>query len=143
MLEPMVHTTRAHQLALYVVFESAFQMLADYPENYKGTKELAFLRAVPVTWDETRVLSGMPGEHAVIARRKGRDWYVGAITNEAPRSLTTPLSFLQAGSYAIEKYEDGATPAATAISSATVNNGSSLEMKLAPSGGAAYILRAK
>lgn len=143
MLEPMVQTTRAHQLALYVIFESAFQMLADYPENYKGAKELPFLRAVPVTWDETKVLSGMPGDHVVIARRKGRDWYLGAITNESARSLALPLSFLPAGSFAIEKYEDGPSPAATAISTGTVTNGSSLEMKLAASGGAAYILRAR
>lgn len=143
MIEPMVQTTRAHQLALYVIFESAFQMLADYPENYKGTKELAFLRAVPVTWNETKVLSGMPGEHVVIARRKGRDWFVGAITNESGRVIPVPLSFLPAGVYAIEKYEDGASPAATVISTGSVTNGTVLELKLAPSGGAAFILRAK
>jgi len=135
--EPMVPTTRSHQLALYVVFESAFQMLADYPENYKGTMELAFLKAVPVTWNETRVLSGMPGEHIVIARRKGKDWYIGAITNESARDVTVPLSILGPGSYSIEKYEDGG------IGAGTVSSASALEMKLASSGGAAYILRAK
>ncbi len=136
-LEPMVPTTRAHQLALYVVFESAFQMLADYPENYKGTRELAFLKAVPVTWNETRVLSGMPGEHIVIARRKGKDWYVGAITNESARNVDVPLSMLGSGSYSIEKYED------SGITAGSVSSGSTLGIKMSSSGGAAYVLKAK
>ncbi|NWF84026.1 MAG: glycoside hydrolase family 97 protein [Bryobacteraceae bacterium] len=140
-VEPLVPTTRAHQLALYVVFESAFQMLADYPENYRGTKELAFLKAVPVTWNETRVLSGMPGESIVIARRKGREWFIGAITNENPRAISIPLSFLPAGAYSVEKYEDGPTPSSASVSTAAVTPASTLQANLAPSGGAAFILR--
>jgi alpha-glucosidase len=112
-------------------------MLADYPENYRGTKELAFLKAVPVTWNETRVLSGMPGEHIVIARRKGKDWYVGAITNESARNVDVPLSMLGSGSYSIEKYED------SGITAGSVSSGSTLDIKMSSSGGAAYVLRAK
>lgn len=140
-VEPRVPTTRAHQLALYVVFESAFQMLADYPENYKGTKELAFLKGVPVTWNETKVLSGMPGEHIVIARRKGREWYIGAITNESARTLSLPLAFLPSGGYSMERYEDGAAPNATEVSTGVVTNATNLDLRLAPTGGAAFILR--
>ena len=38
--QPMVQGTRAHALALYAVFESAFQMVSDYPEAYKGQPEI-------------------------------------------------------------------------------------------------------
>ena len=95
--EPLTPTTRAHQLALFVVFESALQMLADHPEAYRGTKEIDFLKEVPAAWDETRGLAGSPGEYVVLARRKGNDWYVGAITNANARDLEIPLEFLPAG----------------------------------------------
>ncbi len=72
--QPMVMGTRAHQLALYVVFESHLQMVSDYPERYRGAneKDFAFVRAVPASWDETRVLAGRPMEFIALARRRAR-----------------------------------------------------------------------
>ena len=67
----MSQGTRCQQLAMYVVFESPLQMLADSPSNYRSEPEsLAFLSAVPTVWDETRVLSGEVGEHILVARRQ-------------------------------------------------------------------------
>ena len=37
------------------------------------------MKEVPTLWDETRYVSGCPGESAVIARRNGRTWYVAAV----------------------------------------------------------------
>ena len=68
---PMVMGTRAHQTALFVVFESELQMVADSPDAYDGQKELEFLKAVPASWDETRVLNGVPPKYITIARRRG------------------------------------------------------------------------
>jgi len=99
---PPVPHTRAHQLALYVIFESALQMLADDPAAYRGVKELPFLKAVPAAWDETRGLLGRPGRFAVVARRSGSDWYLGAITNGDERELEIPLDFLPAGGYSAQ-----------------------------------------
>ena len=49
--------TRCHQLAMYVVFESPLQMLADSPSNYLREPEaMEFLSAVPTEWDETKAL---------------------------------------------------------------------------------------
>ena len=94
---PMSQGTRCQQLAMYVVFESPLQMLADTPSNYRKEPEsLAFLSKVPTVWDETRVLSATVGEHILVARRSGSDWYVGALTNWTPRDLEVPLSFLGA-----------------------------------------------
>ena len=63
---PFVMTTRAHQLAMMVVYFSPLQVMADSPYNYRiSPGGLDFLKAVPTTWDETRVIDGFPGEFVV------------------------------------------------------------------------------
>ena len=58
-------------------------------------------------WDETRVLDAKIGEYVLIARRHGRDWYVGAMTNWTAREFEVDFSFLSDGVYELESYEDG------------------------------------
>ncbi len=141
---PQMLGTRAHQTALFVVFESALQMVADHPAAYDGQKETEFLKAVPATWDETRVISGRPARWITIARRSGREWYVGSITNWDPRELDLPLAFLGAGNYTAEIYADGPNAATNAkdslVSRQNVNAGTTLKLKLAPGGGCAIRL---
>jgi alpha-glucosidase len=105
---PMAMGTRCHQLAMYVVFESPLQMLADSPSNYLREPEaMEFLSAVPSVWDETRVLDAKIAEYVVVARRKGKDWYIGAMTNWTARDLWVVLDFLPAGDFRMESYHDG------------------------------------
>jgi alpha-glucosidase len=105
---PMSLGTRCHQLAMYVVYESPLQMLADSPSHYLREPEvMEFLGPVPTVWDETKVLAAKMGEYVVIARRHGRDWYVGAMTDWTARELEIDFSFLSGGGYEIESYEDG------------------------------------
>ena len=105
---PMSMGTRVHQLAMYVVFESPLQMLADSPTNYTREPEcLAFLSAVPTTWDETRVISGEVGDWIALARRKGEVWYLAAMTDWVPRDLELDLSFLGSGRWVGEAFSDG------------------------------------
>ena len=105
---PMSQGTRCQQLGMYVVFEAPLQMLADSPSNYRHEPEsLAFLKAVPTVWDETRVLGANVGEYILVARRSGRDWYLGALTNWTPRDLDVDLSFLGAGAFHADIYRDG------------------------------------
>lgn len=95
---PMSFGTRAHQLAMYVVYEAPLQMLADSPGAYRSNPEsLRFISAIPTVFDETRVLAGEVGEYIAVARRKGDKWYVGALTSLTPRDLKIPLSFLTPG----------------------------------------------
>lgn len=95
---PMSFGTRAHQLAMYVVYEAPLQMLADSPGAYRNNPEsLRFISAIPTVFDETRVLAGEVGEYIAVARRKGDTWYVGALTSLTPRDLKIPLSFLAPG----------------------------------------------
>ena len=84
-------------MAQSVIHYSPWQFLFwyDKPDEIKSEAALDFFRDLPTVWDETRVLAGEIGEMAVVARRKGAEWWIGAITNEQPRSLSLPLVFLQ------------------------------------------------
>lgn len=137
---PRIQTTRAHQLALPVVMYSPLQFLFwyDRPSAYQGEPEIEFFERVPVTWDETRVLDGEIGKLVVIARRKGREWFVGALTNEEARSLSIPLDFLEPGAaFEARIFPDGDGPKSVVIETRTVTSGDALEAELAPSGGQA------
>ena len=102
--------TRASQMALFVLFETGLQMLADNPTLYYRNDECTrFISRVPVTWDETRALKAVAGKFAVVAKRKGDKWYVGAIngSNEGIE-LEIPLDFLTPGkNYTMTGFEDG------------------------------------
>ena len=105
---PASQGTRAHQMAMYVVYESPLMMLADNPTNYRKEQECtSFIVTVPVTWDETRVLSAQAGDYIIIARRHGADWYLAGMTDWSGRKLEADLSFLPPGTYDLEYFADG------------------------------------
>jgi alpha-glucosidase len=137
---PMSLGTRCHQLAMYVVYESPLQMLSDSPSNYlREPKIMEFLGPVPSVWDETKVLGGRIAEYVVVARRSGRDWYVGAMTNWTPRELEIDLSFLPDGNYSMTAYQDGINADRYGSDyqqvKNQVNKTTKLKLKLAPGGG--------
>jgi alpha-glucosidase len=141
---PVVMHTRAHATALFVVFESGLQMVADSPDAYDGQKELEFLKAVPAAWDETRVLNGVPPKYVTIARRRGNEWFLGSITDWDARDIDVPLSFLGSGAYNAEIYADGpnaaAQPKDSVVEKRRVDSRTVLKLKLAPGGGSAIRL---
>lgn len=101
-------TTRAHQMALMVVFFSPMAMVSDNIENYEDQPEFEFMEEVPSSWDLTKVLSCQIGEFVSIARKKGEKWFVGTITNEKCRIVPIGLDFLDsATTYQITIYGDG------------------------------------
>jgi alpha-glucosidase len=139
MESPMVMGTRAHQLAMYAIYQAAIQMVADWPKLYEGDPSFEFIKAAPATWDETRVLNGRPGEFVTIARRHSEEWFLGSITNWNPRELDLPLSFLGSGTFTAEIYADAAAadqhPKNVRIDKVSVDRNSHLTAKLAPGGG--------
>ncbi len=143
-IEPMSQGTRAHQLAMYVVYESPLAMLADHPAAYEGQPGLEFIERVPTVWDDTRILDGRPAEFIAVARRNGDAWYIGAMTNWDARELAIPLGFLAPGAYDVRLFADGAAAAedGTSIDVTTerVESGGRLAVRLAPGGGLAAIL---
>jgi alpha-glucosidase len=143
-LEPMAQGTRAHQLAMYVAYETPFGMVSDFPEAYDGQAGVEFIEKVPVVWDETKVLGGEPATYVSIARRKGDAWYVGAMTNWDSRDLTYPLAFLGAGEYDVQVFADGPNASTEGtdlqVSTKRLTSRDTLVLHLAPGGGAAVVL---
>ncbi len=143
-----VHTTRAKQLAMYPVFLSGLQMLADVPEHYEGEPEFAFLERVPTTWDDTEALNGSIGDYVTVARRSGRDWFIGSMTDEQPRTLAVPLRFLDGGRrYLATIYGDApdtdleTNPNAVQITRRVVDRHDALTVRMAGGGGQAVHLQ--
>jgi alpha-glucosidase len=137
---PMSMGTRCHQLAMYVVYESPLQMLADSPSRYLREPEaMEFLTPVPTVWDETRVLAAELGDYVAVARRHGRDWYVGAMTDWTARDLDLELSFLPEGSFTMTSWADGVNADRFGSdyrrSQGEVSSPDHLSVHLAPGGG--------
>jgi alpha-glucosidase len=146
-IAPMSQGTRAHQLAMYVVYESPLVMVSDYPEAYEGQPGFEFIERVPTVWDDTKVLGGEPAKFIVVARRSGEGWWIGAMTDWEARDVELPLDFLGAGGYEAEIFADGPDAATEGtsleIAKKAVKAGDRLPLKLAPGGGAAVILTPK
>ena len=132
--------TKAYNMALFVLFESNLQMLMDNPCRYDMWPDCRdFLVSVPVNWDETRVLAAEAGQYIVTAKRKGDEWFIGAITNSTPRELTVSLDFLPAGSHRMVSFADGINADRMAMdyvsAESDVDAGTQLTLKLARNGG--------
>ncbi|MET7751289.1 glycoside hydrolase family 97 catalytic domain-containing protein [Micromonospora sp. NPDC005367] len=142
-----VQTTSAAQLALSTLFYSPMQMLADTPENYAAHPGVAFLKDMPTTWDESRILDSAIGDYTTAARRHGETWYLSAITDENDRTLKMPLSFLSHGEYVAEIYADAAgttwrgNPLPIEISKVLVRSSTTLSMSMVAGGGQAVRIR--
>ncbi len=147
-----INTTLAKQLALYVVIYSPLQMAADLPENYANNPAFAFIKDVPVDWEETKVLNGKIGDYVTIVRkdRNSENWFLGSVSDEQGRTLEIGLSFLTPGiKYVAEIYRDGenadwkTNPYEIIIEKKEVYSGKTLNLKLAPGGGAAIAFKAQ
>jgi hypothetical protein len=135
--EAIRQTTFAHELALSIVFESGVFHFADNMNSYQALPNAPkkFLMNVPVTWDETRYLAGIPGKFVVIARRKGKDWYIGGINGQASeQEVTFDLPFLKKKKTTLQIITDGAQPG-TFETVSLVTNGKNVKVKLISNGG--------
>lgn len=141
--------TRAYQMALFVVFESGVQMLADNPTLYYRNEDCTeFITQVPTTWDETKALSAEVGQYVVVAKRKGDKWFIGAIANgkEQERSFTLDLGFLNDGrNYEMTSFEDGINAGRQAMDYrkkiSQVKKGDKITIKMVKNGGWTAILK--
>lgn len=148
---PKNQTTNAHQLAMAAVYYNPLTFLYwyDTPEKYAvgDWPDLRWFDECPTTWDETRVLDGKIGEYVVVARRHGRRWFLGAMTNEKSRTLKVSLAFLGAGKRKASIFADGepaAKPMKTpvVISEQVLDGSATLTLDLKPSGGQAVLFEA-
>lgn len=139
---PMVQSTRAHGLAMYVVYLSPLQAVADSPDSYAASPAgFDFIRQVPTSWDETRFLAGETGAYIVLARRKGKTWYLGAMNDEKARTVSVPLDFLGGHGAEARIWSDGAAPDAVQVETKRVSRDTPLTLNLAATGGAVAVLQ--
>ncbi|MBR1520003.1 MAG: glycoside hydrolase family 97 catalytic domain-containing protein [Bacteroidaceae bacterium] len=137
-----IKTTHGHQLAMAAVYYSPLQFLFwyDNPDAYRGEAELRFWKDIPTVFDESLALAGEPGQYIVQARRSGKEWFVGAMTNTEARTLTLATDFLPEGTYRVTIYNDDptlTTRTKVATQTQTLKAGRSVTLRLQPSGGAA------
>lgn len=142
-----VVSTRCHQLAMMIVYESPLTVLTDAPYSYRGQAGLDFLKIVPTNWDETRVLNGEIGHFITIARRSDNNWYVGAMNGSVQRTLTVPLNFLSDGKYTAtiwaDTYETKDFPDRLRKEQITVLKSDSLTIKMEAGGGQTIVFTKK
>ena len=143
---PMSQGTRAHQVAMYTVFDAPLQMLADSPSKYMKEQETTdFISQIPTVFDETVAIDGKLGEYVAVARRKGTTWYVAAMTNWQLRDLDIRLDMLSEGSHQAEVFVDGVNADRDATDyqkrSCRVAKGETLKVRLLPGGGWSAIIR--
>jgi alpha-glucosidase len=134
--------SHAYQMAQAVIYEAGIQIYAERHDRLRAFAGLEFLKKVPSAWDETRLLDGYPGSHAIYARRKGKDWFVGGMTDQA-RTARIQLDFLDKNaSYQARIYRDGATKTNLVMESHNVTRQGSLELPMLQHGGSAILLQA-
>lgn len=77
-------TSDVYALATAVLFQSPVQHFALAPNNLTDAPAWAinFMKEVPTTWDEVKLIDGYPGKYVILARRQGANWYVVAINAE-------------------------------------------------------------
>lgn len=135
----MVLGTRCHSLAHLIIFESGFQVLADFPDNYRGKIGADVLKRVPAAWDETHVVAGQVGDYIIMARRSGTEWFLGGNTDWTARHVSVSLDFLGKGRFMAELYADGPNAAENAhdidFTYQVVGADDTLNIHMAPGGG--------
>lgn len=140
--------TRAYQMALFVIFESGLQMLADNPTLYYRNADCTeFITQVPTTWDETIALVAEAGEVAVVAKRKGDKWFIGGMTNNHKnvREMEISFDFLNSGkSYKMTSFTDGINAGRQAMdyrrNESSVRKNDKIKIKMVRNGGFAAVI---
>ncbi len=139
--------TRAYQMALFVVFESGLQMLADNPTNYYKNRECTeFITSVPTTWDETVVLNAEIGKNVIVAKRKGEQWFIGGMNGtDEDQEIEINFDFLQEGqNYKMTSFEDGINAGRQAMDykkiEKEVNSNTNYNIKMVRNGGWAAVI---
>jgi alpha-glucosidase len=141
-----LHLTRSagslgYQLGQSVIYEAGIQIYSERHDRILAFAGVALLKALPATWDDIEFLEGLPGSHAILARRKGEEWFVGGMT-DAARTASVPLGFLKPGvTYEAEIYRDGEAKGALVKETKTVTSKDVLSLPMLQAGGFAVRVR--
>ncbi len=140
----MAMGTRSHQSAMFIIYESPIQIFSGNPSQ--GLLEPEFMEllgSIPTVWDTTIVIDAILGDYIITARKKGNDWFIGAMCDWTPRELLLELPFLESGNYKATVLEDGINADRYAsdykLSDRMVSKSDRIPIKMAPGGG--FIMR--
>lgn len=101
-------STVVAQAAMCFTYYTPMLCLPDIPEAYQRKPELfSFIKSLPFSYDESKVLIGEIEKKFVIARRKGNHWWIAGICNEEGAQIQIDLSFLDKGDYEVLILTDG------------------------------------
>lgn len=144
--QPMSQGTRAHQVAMYTIFEAPLQMFADSPSKYLADPVCtAYMARIPTFFDETVALAGEMGEYVALARRKGDIWYIAAMNGWNEKDLVLDLSALAGLGTRASILRDGVNAFKNGLDykleEKDINPSEKLEVHLAPAGGWTAIVR--
>lgn len=137
-------TSYTHELALSVVFESGLQHFADRPSAYESlpAEPRDFLKQVPVTWDDTKLIDGNPGEKVIIARKKGNKWYIAGLNGkDVVQTLTVKFDFLSKGNHSFQFIKDGKDDKSFSSEIIKVKKGNTLKIECLPRGGFVGVIK--
>ncbi|MCX2477764.1 glycoside hydrolase family 97 protein [Pedobacter sp. MC2016-15] len=138
-LPTKVMNTRCAELSKFVIYESPLTVNCEHPDNIINQPGADFLKIVPTVWDDIKVLSGYPGEHIILTKRSGRNFFIGAMTNSLSREIKIKLNFLPEGTYELTSWADAndaeIDPSKLIKSKRKVNQKSLIKIKMAGSGG--------
>jgi alpha-glucosidase len=143
---PQSQGTRAAEIAKFIIYSSPFQVISGSPTDFKKDEQvIRFISQIPTTWDETIPLSAKVGDYALLARRKGANWFVAGMTDWTPGIFHLDFSFLGEGNYEAVVIEDGLNADREAcdyrLSSRTIQKGDRISIKTASGGGVAICIK--
>ncbi|HYK89926.1 MAG TPA: glycoside hydrolase family 97 protein [Acidobacteriota bacterium] len=134
-----VQGTRCAELALFVAYDSPLACVCDLPEHYRNQPGADFLKIVPTVWDDTKVLDAEVSRHLVVVRRSGKEWFLGAMTDNSAYETSVKLDFLGKGRWKMRLWKDSADSNSNAehldIEDRVVSSAEGLVIHLAPAGG--------
>jgi alpha-glucosidase len=134
----MVGYTWSHLLAQAVDLTSPLLHFAGKYQDFIGNPSEDLLRHLPATWDETVVLPGSEiGKLVGFARRRGQQWFIGALNGAEAATMRIDLAFLGQGAWQAEVFgDDPANPATFKRESKAVTSNDKLEAAMSARGGA-------
>lgn len=143
----LVWNTRAAELSKFVIYESPLTVVCDHPDNILNKAGADFLKIVPTVWDDTKFISGYPGDYVALARRSGDMWFMGIMNNSIGKKIDIKLDFLPEGTYEMEIWADSKKsdkfPMELQKKKQTIKSGDIIKVELANNGGFVSTIRKK
>jgi alpha-glucosidase len=135
----LVWNTRAAELSKFVIYESPLTVVCDHPDHIQGQPGADFLKIVPTVWDDTKFISGYPGDYIAMAKRSGDQWFVGIMNNSIGKKLEVKLDFLPEGRYEMANWSDSKEsdndPKLLLLEKRIIKSNESIKVAMAKNGG--------